>query len=111
MVAECEIAVTCADAAEAGRIGDGLVEEGWAVCATHWPVRSCYRWQGEVVHAQEELLVVASVTDHFAQVCSFIRARHSYEVPAITLHPLAATGPGYGPWLRSGVRAYPHPSP
>lgn len=110
-VAEIEIVVTCANAEEAARIGRSLVEGQLAACAMQWPVRTCYRWQGAIHEATEELLTVKSTEALFGDACRLITAQHSYEQPAITMVRLAATGPGYRRWLRDCLIRFPHPSP
>ena len=54
----CVAFCACPDAATATRIADALVGERLAACVNVLPgVRSVYRWQGAVEHADEALLV------------------------------------------------------
>lgn len=110
-MSDVEIMVTCADADEAARIGRALVTRRLAACAMQWPVRTCYRWQGEIRDAAEELLTVKSTESLFGAACRVIMAEHSYAQPAITMVRLSATGPGYREWLRETLIRHPHLSP
>lgn len=102
-MAAVEVTVTCASAPEAASIGQALVERRLAACAQAWPIRSCYRWEGEVVTDDEHLLLLKTVDAHFDAICAVVADLHSYALPAIAMLPLAATGPGYDAWLTDAV--------
>jgi len=95
-----EVEVACPDADTARTIAQAAVHSRLAACAMVVPgVASVYRWQGEVVHEVEALLRLKSSPDLFPALCALIRARHPYDLPAITALPAAALGPGVAGWL------------
>ena len=94
-----EITVTCTDEDEALRIMRHAVEHRLAACGQTWPIRSCYRWEEEVVLDREYVLLLKSVDSHFEALCEMIRSLHSYELPSIVMVPLDGTGTGYVEWL------------
>lgn len=109
-----EITVTCASAEEAHRIMRVAVERRLAACGQTWPIRSCYRWTGEVVNDEEHVLLLKSVDVHFGAACDVIRSLHSYDLPSIVMIPLAGYGPGYLDWLLEATDcqvAEPTPAP
>ena len=93
-----EITVTCSSAEEASRIMHVVVERRLAACGQTWPIRSCYRWAGQVVTDEEHVLLMKSVDVHFRAICEVVRELHSYELPSIVMIPLDGYGPGYLAW-------------
>ncbi len=86
-----DVHVTCGDRAEAERIAAALVDERLAACVQLTPVTSVFRWEGAVEHDDEILLVAKSRRDRFDAAVGLIEGLHSYDLPAITFHPCAAS--------------------
>lgn len=98
------VLVTCADAAEAGRIAASLLEARLAACATVGPpVQSRYWWQGQLESATEVPLTLKTTHSQLEAAEAAIRALHSYDVPEIVALTPDAVSPGYAAWLRSCV--------
>lgn len=97
----CQIVLTtCPDAETAGRIARALVEERLAACVNILPpMRSVYRWKGQVEEANEQLLVIKSVTAQFTALRDRLRALHPYELPEIVAVPILDGLPEYLAWL------------
>ncbi len=99
------IYVTCADSAEAERIGRELVDARLAACANILPgMRSIYRWQGRVETAQETVLVLKSRQELFEQLAARVRASHSYTTPCIVALPIIAGDPTYLAWIMENTQ-------
>lgn len=94
-----EIQVTCGSGEEAERIADVLIDRRLAACVQQVPIRSTYRWEGEVQHDEEILLLVKTRADRFDVVASAVAALHSYDVPAITAVPIVAGSSDYLAWI------------
>lgn len=97
--------VTCADIAEARRIGRTLVEERLAACANLRPHASIYRWEGRVEEAEEAGLLLKTTADAYAELEARVRALHSYSLPCILAWTPAAGLPGYLAWIEESVGA------
>ncbi len=82
------------------------MEERLVACANIVPgVTSIYRWEGEVHHDSEVLLLLKSTEDMTAALCDRIAQIHPYDVPEVLALPLPeATGP-YAEWVRGEVGA------
>ncbi len=93
-----EIHVTCGTAEEADAIANLLVRHHLAACVKTAPVRSVYRWEGEVQHDDEVLLVATTRSALFERVVAEITDLHSYELPAIALVPITPS-PDHGRWI------------
>lgn len=94
-----EIQVTCGSLDEADRIADALVERRLAACVQQLPIRSTYRWDGEVQHDDEILLLVKTRAARFDDVAAAVRELHSYDVPAITAVPIVSGSDDYLAWI------------
>ena len=91
---------TFADEAEAERIAAALVDERLAACANVLgPCRSIYRWQGEVARADEVAALFKARADKAEALLARIAELHSYDVPCITVWPIAAALPAYADWV------------
>jgi periplasmic divalent cation tolerance protein len=82
-----EIRVSCPDEATADEIGAAAVEARLAACAHVTPLRSIYRWEGRVERATEYAVSLKTRNDLAERVADLIRQRHSYDLPAIMVHP------------------------
>jgi periplasmic divalent cation tolerance protein len=102
------VLVTCGSAKEARRIARVLVEQRLAACVNilEVPVRSIYRWKGNINSAKEVLLVIKSSRKRFAVLQGTIRKLHSYDVPEIIALPILRGSRDYLAWLRQSIRPF-----
>jgi periplasmic divalent cation tolerance protein len=84
---------------ESARISETLVSEKLVACVNAMPVRSCYRWKGEICRDREELLIMKTRESLFARVMDRIRELHPYEVPEILALPVWGGFRGYLEWV------------
>ncbi|WP_086825577.1 divalent-cation tolerance protein CutA [Allokutzneria sp. NRRL B-24872] len=92
-----------ADAAE--DLARSLVTEGLAACVqVVGPVRSVYRWQGEVCADQEWQLVIKTAEDRLDALTKHVHAHHSYEVPEVVAVPITDGSADYLAWVTAQTR-------
>ena len=85
---------------EAGAIAAALIERRLAACVQiAGPVKSVYRWQGEIENAEEWQCTAKTKASHWDAVEAAIRERHSYEEPEIVATPIVAGSTGYLRWI------------
>lgn len=103
MVEGCVVLTTTTDSAEAAEeLARGIVEARLGACVqVVGPVRSVYRWDGEVRVDQEWQCVVKTTADRLDELTAHITARHSYEVPEIVVTPVVAGSDAYLGWVRA----------
>ena len=78
----------------------GLVEARLAACVNIvGPVRSVYRWQGQVQDEAEVQLLIKTRTELFAAVEQWIGVHHPYEVPELIAFPATRVSQPYLQWL------------
>ena len=90
------VLITCADEAEARRIGRALVEARLAACVHLRPHTAIYRWQGRIEEAAEYSLLAKTTAARFAALQEAVLALHSYDLPAILAVPVKS---GHAPFL------------
>ena len=85
---------------EARRIGREMIGRRLAACVNILgPCHSLYRWQGEIEEAAEVAAVFKASRTSSQSLISSIAELHSYDVPAITVWPIAATTAEYRAWV------------
>jgi periplasmic divalent cation tolerance protein len=103
MTAIATVYATFADADEAERIGQAMIEAGHAACINILsPCRSIYRWKGKIETAGEVPALFKTSADKVDMLIAAIAKMHSYDVPAIVAWPIVQAGPGYAEWIVSG---------
>lgn len=81
-----------------------LVEECLAACVNRVPCTSTYRWEDEVVTADEEILLAKTTDDRYDDLVERVRAEHPHEVPCIERFDEAAVDEPFADWLVGCVR-------
>ncbi|MEM2637545.1 MAG: divalent-cation tolerance protein CutA [Candidatus Korarchaeota archaeon] len=66
---------------KATKLARDLIENGTAACVSFCPVRSIYRWKGEIVEDEEYLLIIKSLDPQ--KVEKYLKENHPYELPEI----------------------------
>ena len=91
------VLTTEADEGKADALAQALVEQGLAACVSRLPVRSTYRWQGQLESAQEVQLLIKTSRAGWPRLEQGLRALHSYDTPEL-LHWEAEASADYGAW-------------
>jgi periplasmic divalent cation tolerance protein len=85
---------------EAARIARTLVERRLAACVNIiGPVRSFYRWQGEMHEASERTLLIKTVDRDFERLKDAIQEMHSYELPEVIAFDISRGLDAYLNWI------------
>jgi periplasmic divalent cation tolerance protein len=85
---------------EAERLAAVLVDRRVAACVQIvGPVRSIFRWQGKLEHAEEWLCLIKTARRCYEAVEAAIREVHSYDCPEIVATPIAAGAAAYLAWI------------
>jgi periplasmic divalent cation tolerance protein len=93
-----------ANAEEAERIGRIVVEERLAACINILsPVRSIYRWKGEIETADEVAAILKTHHWRSDALMERIAELHSYEVPCIVAWPIEKIVGRYADWVEDTV--------
>jgi periplasmic divalent cation tolerance protein len=106
------VTTAVAEEAAAAEMADTVVTERLAACAqVLGPVRSSYRWEGEVRVAREWLVVAKTTETRLAELTARIRSLHRYDLPEIIALAIAAGNPEYLRWIRDETTPLPPETP
>jgi periplasmic divalent cation tolerance protein len=94
-----QVTTTTGSAQDAERLARSVVEARLGACAQIVPLRSVYRWDGEVRVDDEWQCVVKTPSARVGELIAHIRAHHSYEVPEVIATPITSGDPAYLAWL------------
>ena len=95
-----QVTTTAGSREEADRIATTLVDRRLAACVQIvGPIRSVYRWQGQIEHSEEWLCQIKTTREQYTVVEAAIRDVHSYDCPEIIATPIVAGSAAYLRWL------------
>ena len=93
-----------ADLEEAERIGRIVIEERLAACVNILPpIRSIYRWKGEIESAEEVAAIFRTHHWRSDALMERIAKLHSYDVPCIVAWPIEKIVGSYADWVEDTV--------
>jgi periplasmic divalent cation tolerance protein len=100
-----EVRTTVDSEAAALALARRLVEARVAACVqVIGPLKSIYRWEGEIQEADEWLCAAKTTTAAYPSLEAAIVAAHPYEVPEVLALPVSLGSARYGAWVASEVR-------
>ena len=103
---ECIVVLVTVGTREEGeRIATAVVAEQLAACVNIiGPIESIYRWDNQVQHDQELLLVIKTRAALAGELEVRVRALHSYQTPEVIALPITSGSHAYLDWLRGATR-------
>ncbi|WP_434448182.1 divalent-cation tolerance protein CutA [Lentzea sp. E54] len=94
------VVTTTVDSAEAAEsLARGIVEARLGACVQIVPIRSVYRWDGEVRVDAEWQCVVKTSAIRVDELVAHIKAHHSYDVPEVVVTPVVGGNDDYLAWI------------
>ncbi|WP_266077660.1 divalent-cation tolerance protein CutA [Haladaptatus caseinilyticus] len=87
----------------AKRLAELLVEERLAACVNRFPCTSVYRWEGEVVHDEEVVLLAKTTEAAWEALVARVEDEHPYDVPCIERFDESAMTDPFATWIREEV--------
>ena len=93
--------ITTTDSAEAAEeLGRGIVEARLGACVQIvGPIRSIYRWEGDVQNDQEWQCWVKTSIDRLDALTEHIKKNHSYDTPEVVALPIVGGSDDYLSWV------------
>lgn len=106
-VAESHCAViTTTDSVEAAEeLAQGIVQARLGACVQIvGPIRSIYRWEGDVQDDQEWQCWIKTSAERLDALTEHIKKNHSYDVPEIVALPIVGGSDDYLSWVTDETR-------
>ena len=106
----CEVVITAGDAGWLAGFTRTLVEKRLAACG-HLvdPVRSVYRWQGEVHDEPEARVALHTRRSLVPAIVARTTELHPYDVPCVLALPVTGGNPEYLAWVLAETREAERP--
>lgn len=99
-----QLSTTTDNEEEALNLARLLVEQRLAACVqVVGPVKSVYRWEGEIEQAEEWICLIKTREELFEEMKKLVEANHSYEMPELLSIPIINGSEGYLQWLDSNL--------
>jgi periplasmic divalent cation tolerance protein len=100
----CTVITTTDNPENADTITRTLLEEKLAACIQSFPVKSAYRWKGNIVTAEEIRLEIKTKSALFHDVKARIESLHTYDVPEIMMYAADDAKFDYLRWIEEETR-------
>lgn len=97
------VLITVPDLKTAEKVSSVLIEKRLAACANFFPVKSMYRWEGEVEVNEEFILLLKTRSSDFDRICEEVVKVHPYEVPCIVRCEITEGLPSYLDWIKEST--------
>lgn len=95
----CVVTTTIGSDEAAESLAKDIVEARLGACVQIVPIRSVYRWEGEVrVDAEWQCIVKTSAT-RVDELVAHIKANHTYDVPEVVVTPVIGGNDDYLAWV------------
>ena len=97
------VLTTVPDDDRADALARTLVEERLAACVNvHGPMRSTYRWKGQIECDAERQIVIKTTREQLAKLEARLRALHPYELPEFLVLDAGGSA-AYAGWVAGEV--------
>lgn len=88
---------------EATELAERLVDERLAACVNRIPCHSTYRWEDEIHHDDEEILLCKTTDEAADRLERRLTELHPYDVPCIERFEEAAILDAFASWRADSV--------
>lgn len=96
----CEVVITAPDPKWLKDFSRKLVEQGLCASAHNFtPVRSVYRWRGDIHERDEGRVSLHTRRDRIAEIIALAKREHPYEVPGVSARLIIDGNPDYLAWI------------
>jgi periplasmic divalent cation tolerance protein len=90
----------CPNQESAEQIANNLIENRLAACVNiSSPIKSVYRWQGEIETAEEVMLLIKTGASSYDRLEQAILSLHPYELPEVVAVPVDKGQQNYLGWI------------
>jgi periplasmic divalent cation tolerance protein len=100
-----EVVITAPDPEWLYAFARKLIEDGLAASAHNFaPVRSIYRWRGEIYERAEGRVSLHTSRSRVPEIVDRAKREHPYEVPGISTRLIDGGNPEYLAWITETTR-------
>ncbi|WP_336133424.1 divalent-cation tolerance protein CutA [Natronomonas amylolytica] len=88
----------------APELAETLVEERLAACVNRFDCRSTFRWEGDIVHEDEVILLAKTTDERYGDLERRVVELHPYDVPCIERFDESDALEAFEGWLLGSVK-------
>ncbi|MEF8777680.1 MAG: divalent-cation tolerance protein CutA [Natronomonas sp.] len=88
----------------AAEIAETLIEDELAACVNRLECHSTFRWDDDIVHEEEVVLIIKTTADRYDAVKSHVEAIHPHDVPCIERFEEADRAEAFTEWVDESVQ-------
>jgi periplasmic divalent cation tolerance protein len=92
-----------APADSADELARRVVDERLAACVNRVPCRSTYRWDGDVVEDDEEILLMKTTDERYDALVDHVVDHHPYDVPCVERFDESGLLDAFGAWIHEST--------
>lgn len=100
----CEVVITAPDADWLAGFVRRLVEDRLCAAGHLYPMRTVYRWQGELHDEDETRAALHTRVSLTPTIIERTNSEHPYEIPGLIVLPIVTGGPAYLEWIIASTR-------
>jgi periplasmic divalent cation tolerance protein len=101
-MALAQLITTVSSREQAVELGHAVVDERVAACVqVLGPITSVFRWEGSVREEQEYLCLMKVPSERLERLLQFVRGRHPYDTPELTVVNSDLVDERYVAWAES----------
>lgn len=97
------IHTTCATVKEAETLGRLIIDNKMGACVHSWPIKSMYKWEGELKVTEEMMMVIVTFESKLEDVNDLISKHHSYSTPMIAGVDVRRINRSYKEWMTQNI--------
>jgi len=94
-----QIQTTVNSEEEAQKLIHRLFDEKLVVCAQYFPIKSFYRWKGELEQAEEVMIFFKTQKAYFERIQELFKKYHPYELPELISICVEKISEDYYKWI------------
>jgi periplasmic divalent cation tolerance protein len=95
---------TISNEEQAQLLVSAAIENNLAACVQSEPIRSIYRWQGQIERQDEIRLLLKPTRTAYPKLEKLLLELHPYELPAIFAMPACAASVEYTQWAQNACQ-------
>lgn len=103
----CEVVITAPDGDWLADFVRGLVVDRLCASAHNFaPIRSIYRWQGEIHDTVEVRAALHTRRGLVGEIVARVNSEHPFEVPDVSVLPIVDGNPAYLAWIQAETKRH-----
>jgi periplasmic divalent cation tolerance protein len=94
-----QVQTTVGSEEEAFLYASSMVKMNLVACVHYYPIKSIYRWKGQIEKSDEFLLLIKAPLKNKDKIIDYIKQEHSYEIPEILVLEFESGSKEYLDWI------------